>query len=288
MLAVWLGRELGFDDVNLSTTYYVSLLGTVGCILDGAAFASFVRDEMVMQDQMFLHDPSKQIEMAAFFLRHVGAGDPPLRRFSKFIALARQQKMVCRDVALQVGGLIDLGPEVKDALGQCDEHWNGRGPALGLKGEEIHPAARLFILCHDIEVFNRAGGTDAAMRVVRQRAGKMYDPRMAELFVKIGRSLLNRLQFEPAWEAVLSLEPEPQRMLGQPEFDDVAHRVANFIDMRSPWTVGHSPSVASHAEGTAARLGLSKTEAMSLRQAGLLHDLGRAGVPVSFWNKSEP
>jgi HD-GYP domain-containing protein (c-di-GMP phosphodiesterase class II) len=42
------------------------------------------------------------------------------------------------------------------------------------------------------------------------------------------------------------------------------------------------------AEATARKLKLSSAEAMSLRQAGLLHDLGRAGVPVSSWNKAEP
>ena len=286
LLAIWLGQNLGLSDQDLSTTYYVALLGTVGCILDGAVFADFVSDEIAVRERMVLLDPSKQLQLAAFFWRHTGAGDPPLRRLSKFLALGRQQQAVCRDVALQVGGLLDLGPAVREALGQCDEHWNGKGPVLGLKGEEIHLAARLFILCHDVEVFNRAGGADAAMSVVRERTGKLYDPRIAELFARIGPGLLNRLQLESAWEAVLAIEPPPARMLPPGEFDDVAHKVANFVDMRSPYTVGHSPAVAELAETTAHKLGLSVSEASSLRQAGLLHDLGRAGVPVSSWNKA--
>src|SRR5215217_8941544 len=32
LLAVWLGQELGLDENDLSTTYYVALLGSVGCI----------------------------------------------------------------------------------------------------------------------------------------------------------------------------------------------------------------------------------------------------------------
>ncbi|HEX5369669.1 MAG TPA: HD domain-containing phosphohydrolase [Dehalococcoidia bacterium] len=288
LLAVWLGQDLGLADDDLSTTYYVSLLGTVGCILDGAAFAEFVRDEIALRERMVLLDPSKQLQVVAFFLRYTGAGDPPLRRLSKFISLGRQQQAVCRDVALQVGGLLDLGPAVREALGQCDEHWNGKGPVLGLEGEEIQLAARLFILCHDVEVFNRVGGTNAAMTVVRKRAGKMYDPRIAEVFARIGPRLLNQLQSEPAWETVLSIEPAPIRMLPPTDFNDVAQKVANFVDMRSPYTVGHSPAVGVLAEATARMLGLSNAEAISLRQAGLLHDLGRAGVPVSSWNKAEP
>src|SRR5688572_5557620 len=144
LLAVWLGEELGLEEEDLSTTYYVALLGSVGCILDGAAFSEFLKDEIAVREQMVLLDPSKQIQMAAFFLRHAGAGDPPVRRLSKFLSLGRQQQAVCRDVALQVGGLLDIAPAVREALGQCDEHWNGKGSVLGLKGQEIHLAARLF------------------------------------------------------------------------------------------------------------------------------------------------
>jgi HD-GYP domain-containing protein (c-di-GMP phosphodiesterase class II) len=288
LLAVWLGQELGLNQGDLSTSYYVALLGTVGCILDGAAFAEYVRDEIAVREQMVTLDPSKSLQVAAFFFRQAGAGDPPLRRLGKFFSLSRQSQAVCRDVALHVGGLLDLGPAVKEALGQCDEHWNGKGPVLGLKGEDIHLAARLFILCHDVEVFNRVGGIDAAMSVVRERAGRVYDPRIAACFGEVGGSLLSRLQSEPAWETVLAVEPEPVRLLSSAEFDDVACKVANFVDMRSPYTVGHSPGVAALAQGAARKLGLSGGEATSLRQAGLLHDLGRAGVPASAWNKAEP
>ena len=288
LLAVWLGQELGLSQDGLSDAYYVALLGSVGCVLDGAAFAGFVKDEIAVREEMVTLDPSHSLQMVAFFLRHAGAGDTPLRRLSKFVSLGRQSQAICRDVALHVGGLLDLGPVIKEALGQCDEHWNGKGPTLGLRGEEIHIAARLFILCQDVEVFNRIGGPDAAMTVVRQRAGKIYDPRMADRFCEVGAALLNRLHSESAWDAVLGAEPIPFRLLTPAHFDEVAHKVASFIDVRSPFTVGHSAAVAALAEGAAVALGLPAGEALALRQAGLLHDLGRAGVPVSAWNKIMP
>ncbi|MPZ49606.1 MAG: HD domain-containing protein [Dehalococcoidia bacterium] len=288
LLAVWLGEELGLSQRDLSDAYYVALLGSVGCVLDGSAFAGFVKDEIAVREEMAMLDPSQPLKVAAFFLRHAGAGDPPLRRLTKLLSLGRQSQAICRDVALHVGGLLDLGPAIKEALGQCDEHWNGKGPVLGLKGEEIHLAARIFILAQDVEVFNRLGGADAALTVVRKRAGKIYDPRIAERFSAVGAALLNRLQSESAWDAVLSVEPAPPRLLSFAQFDEVACKVANFIDMRSPYTVGHSPMVASLAERAALALGVPASEAMALRHAGLLHDLGRAGAPVSFWNKTEP
>lgn len=288
LLAMWLGEELGLDDDDLGTTYYVALLGSVGCVLDGAVFSEFVGDEIAIRAEMATLDQSKQLQVAGFFLRRVGAGDRPHQRLRKLLALSRQQQAVCRDVAVRVGSLLNLGLPIRHALGQCDELWNGKGPALRLKGEEIHVAARMFILCSSVEVHHRIGGPDAAIRVARDGSGVLYDPRMAERFCDVGAALLARLQTVSPWEAVLAAEPAPFRTLSQPEFDEVAHRVATFVDLRSPYTLGHSPAVADLAERTARALSLSPKEAVDLRHAGLLHDLGRAGVPAGAWNKTAP
>ena len=288
LLAVWLGEELGLNSEELSDAYYVALLGTVGCTIQGAALAKYFKDEISIRKQMVTLDPTRPLQVAAFFLRQAGAGDPPLRRLTKVLALPSESRVVCRDVALHVGDMLDLGPAVREALGQCDEQWNGKGRPLRLKGEEISLPARLFLLAHDVEIFSRVGGVEAAVTVVRQRSGKVYDPRAAAHFGKVGGQLVTRLQSEPAWDAVLAAEPAPLRLLSAQELDDMAHAVANFVDMRSAYTLGHSPRVASLAETAARRLGLSETEAIAVRQAGLLHDLGRAGVPVAAWNKSDP
>ena len=87
---------------------------------------------------------------------------------------------------------------------------------------------------------------------------------------------------------MLATETAPVRLLAPHEFDDVAQKVANFVDMRSAYTVGHSPRVAALAEAAACGLGLSQSDAVAARHAGLFHDLGRAGVPVAAWNKREP
>jgi HD-GYP domain-containing protein (c-di-GMP phosphodiesterase class II) len=52
--------------------------------------------------------------------------------------------------------------------------------------------------------------------------------------------------------------------------------------------VGHSPAVAELAEAAAHRLGLGLDDELTLRNAALLHDLGRAGVPVAIWDKAGP
>jgi len=78
--------------------------------------------------------------------------------------------------------------------------------------------------------------------------------------------------------------PAPLRWLSNEEADDYARTIANFVDLRSPFTLGHSIGVGSLAEQTARRLGLSEDDAVALRRAGYLHDIGRIGVPAGFWN----
>lgn len=96
--------------------------------------------------------------------------------------------------------------------------------------------------------------------------------------------LFRRLESEPIWDAVLATEPAPIRWLADAEVDGVARSIAKFVDLRSSYTLGHSVGVASVAEATARRLGLAEEEVVTVRRAGLLHDLGRAAVPVAVWN----
>src|SRR2546422_1013883 len=76
-----------------------------------------------------------------------------------------------------------------------------------LAGEEIVPAVRLVTLAQDVITFRRLGGVDAAVAIVRERAGGAYDPGMAERFCRLAPKLLAGLDEEPSWDAVLAHEP---------------------------------------------------------------------------------
>jgi HD-GYP domain-containing protein (c-di-GMP phosphodiesterase class II) len=288
LIAGWLGSksELVGDDVR--DTLYVALLGSIGCVLDGAAMACFVEDDIDFRGQMFEVDMAKPVVAMRFLARNVGAGEQLRRRVGSLIGLTRQGPAVFRDVAMHVGGLLSLGPAVQEALGQCDEHWNGKSSALGLAGEQISIHARIFRLAQDVDIFSRSRGMEGAVAVARARAGTYYDPRLVAAFTSHVDELGSLLDGPSVWDAVLAGEPAPARILTDGDVDSVAEQIANVIDMRSAFTVGHSPAVADLAERTAQRLGLDPVEIRMVRRAGLLHDLGRAGVPVAIWDKPGP
>ncbi len=61
--------------------------------------------------------------------------------------------------------------------------------------------------------------------------------------------------------------------------------IADFTDLKSPWTIGHSRGVADLAGAAALEYGLSAADATRVRRAGLVHDLGRLGVSNAIWDK---
>ena len=52
-----------------------------------------------------------------------------------------------------------------------------------------------------------------------------------------------------------------------------------MIDAKSPFTARHSRGVAAFACSIGSALGLHPDELRDLRRAGLLHDIGKLGVP---------
>lgn len=292
LLAVWLGEEIGLSAGDLSDVYYVALLGTVGCSVEGTLLAKVSRDELAVLGDAATVDPGSTREIVAWVIRNFGADEPFLRRAGVVLSAIRsgqtEFQIVCRDVALQVGEMLDIGPSVRQALAQCHERWDGAGGPMRLKGEEIRLPARIFNIAHHADLFNRLGGVEAAAAVVRRGRGRLYDPELADRFCRHASRLLTRLEYEPTWDAVLSAEPGKPRWLTLDEFDAVGEAIGNFADIRSPYTFGHSAGVASVAEAAARRLGLPARDVQDVQRAGLVHDLGRSGIPAAVWNKSEP
>ncbi len=64
--------------------------------------------------------------------------------------------------------------------------------------------------------------------------------------------------------------------------------MADFADLKSPFTLGHSPGVAALAAGAGRRLGLIDADVTTVRRAGLLHDIGRVGVSAGIWGRPGP
>ena len=63
------------------------------------------------------------------------------------------------------------------------------------------------------------------------------------------------------------------------------HALARTVDAKSSWTAGHSVRVTQLAVHIASAMGLDPSSRENLRRAGLLHDIGKIGVPRSILDK---
>ena len=87
-------------------------------------------------------------------------------------------------------------------------------------------------------------------------------------------------------EATVALAHANQR-LEQASLSFAAGLVAT-LDARDRYTAGHSAAVAVYARDIAARLGLNETEQRLAHLAGLVHDIGKVGLPVGLLEKTGP
>src|SRR5262249_49998603 len=89
-----------------------------------------------------------------------------------------------------------------------------------------------------------------------------------------------------AWDLALDVEPGRQPRLSPRQLEAALRAMADFVDLKSTSTLGHSTGVARLAETAGRRLQLSGAEITAIRHAALVHDLGRTGVSSSVWEKS--
>lgn len=67
-----------------------------------------------------------------------------------------------------------------------------------------------------------------------------------------------------------------------------ATALVTTLDARDRYTAGHSAAVAIYSRDIAARLGLSETDQQRVHVAGLVHDIGKIGLPVGLLEKEGP
>ena len=293
LIALRLGERIGLDEQARAVVYYTALLVNVGCHSDAHEQARWFGDDIALKSTKYDHEPG--LRAAAAGMRRLGAGNPPLHRFRVGLEFALSGHRDVNDmiahhaaIARTLGEQLGLPVEVLDALGGAYEQWDGRGWPGELEGEAVPVASRLAQLAEFVEVAHRVGGVDAAKELARKRSGKQFDPALAELMPAQADMILSGLDSVATWDAVIEAEPALAVMLSAERFDAALLAIANFVDLKSPYTLGHARAVADLAAEAGAQLAVSEDAVRTLRRAGLVHDLGRLGVSNAIWDKRGP
>ena len=290
-----IAADLGLDQDTQQAVFYTGLLHFAGCTADSQTDAGFFGDELAARPQMMAAFLGPRLGLVSTAMRVAHRDSPPLTRAAAMaksavggIAEFRQWARTHCDVARLLGARMGLSDQVQQALGHLYERWDGRGMPGEVRGEQIPLAVRVMHVAQDADMAWQTGGPQLAERVVASRAGSGLDPRMAEAFLAAREKAFADLDQPSVWDVALATEPGEQPTVSDARLDDCLSAVADFADLKSMWTLGHSRGVAGIAAQAAAAAGLPAREAHQLHHAALVHDIGRVTVPARIWSKPGP
>jgi putative nucleotidyltransferase with HDIG domain len=234
--------------------------------------------------------------MVTWFLGHAppDASMPArLNRLLSFFTEGGALMKECITATCEAGEMfarrLGLSTQTQLAVRYLHERWNGKGIAFHQRGPDTPPAARILHLAQAIEVAHSFGGSSAAEALAIERRGSDFDPDIVDALIagstRVG--FWSPLQQESVQQIVLDMSPaSAHRTIGDGEMDNVCLALADFADIKARRTWHHSTEVAEVARDIASRLGL-KLDAAAIYRAGLVHDVGKAGVPCAIVAKHD-
>lgn len=291
LIALRIAERLGLDEAARAGVYYTALLDNVGCHSDAHEQAKWFGDDVALKALKYDY-PLRSPQGMIASIRLLGSGNPPLHRFRVGLEFVLSGHRDMDDminhharITLLLAEQLGLPDTVLRALTSVYEQWDGKGWPGVLSGEEIPIAARVSQLAEYLEVAYRVGGIESVRRLIDERGGKQFDPRLAALVLAEGDAMLAGLDAVSTWSAVINAEPALAVVLSADRFDDALEAIANFVDLKSPYFLGHARAVADLSAAAAVELGFDGAQVRTIRRAGLVHDFGRLGVSNSIWDK---
>jgi HD-GYP domain-containing protein (c-di-GMP phosphodiesterase class II) len=294
VIATRLAAAAGLTEDEQAAAFYVSLLAWVGCVSDSHELSRWFGDDRQVRADSYEVDKAG-LPMLRFLLGHLETGGPPLRRVTmvgRFLTGGFRDAMdsfvahcqTTGDIADRLG----LHVDVRRALPQAFERWDGKGAPAGLSGEQIEPVMRVVQVADDAEVFCRVGGVQTALEMLRARRGREFDPVLVDLCCRQVAEIFGDLDTVDAWSVVIDGCSALDRRLEESELMAVLEIFADYADLKSPWFLSHSRAVAALAAAAARRAGLNPAEVTLVEGAALVCRLGAIGVSTGIWDKPGP
>ena len=282
-----LAQELELDANTRSDLFYALLLKDAGCSANSARMAAlFGADDHVAKRTSKRIDWAGTLPAFVWSVRTVEPGGSLRGRVQRLRAIKDEGEVTrslmrarC-DRGAEIALLIGLTTGTAEAIRALDEHWDGRGQPVGLRGEEIPLLARILCLAQTVEIFHSDGGVAAARAVARKRSGGWFDPDLVD-------ALGPCLEDEAFADMDISGWEPPDRLLRADDarLDGIAVAFAGVIDAKSPWTYQHSDRASMIAASVAAGLGTDGAALSDVRRAALLHDVGKLAISNRILDK---
>ncbi len=151
---------------------------------------------------------------------------------------------------------LEVGREVPAALGKVFERWDGRGWPNKIRGDALDEAVGIVNVAGDADLFHSLGGIEAAREALKARRGKADNPRLVDVFCREAAELFDGVDESATRAAVAQMVPDAGPALVGDRLASALTAFADFADLESVFTAGHSRRVSSFAAGAAQRMGM--------------------------------
>jgi HD-GYP domain-containing protein (c-di-GMP phosphodiesterase class II) len=295
LLAMEIGRRIGLGEDQLANLYFASLMKDAGCSSNSVRIHAIFGDDHAAKHAVKLIDWTRKSDCVLFGMKTTYPGQPPLKRLVKMIEAASDReasmdaltKARCNrgaQIALQLG----FGQEVADAVMNLDEHWDGKGAARHLAGDEIPLLARILCLCQTLDVLALALGREGAYRVLRKRDGRWFDPSITKVAFTLEQDDAFWRDMDGGFRiaALRIASPAAVQTASESTVDEICDAFASIIDAKSSFTSEHSARVTRYSLDLGSMLGFGPIRMSMLKRSALLHDIGKLGVPTSILDKN--
>jgi HD-GYP domain-containing protein (c-di-GMP phosphodiesterase class II) len=294
VIATRLADRLGLDREERETTFYLTLMMWIGCHAESHEYVRWFGDDITVKQQAFLVDWAG-LPYMRFLLGNIAHGAPLPERLKVIAQLMHDPRrqlgeMIhshCASASLLCAEM-GLPERVQKALAATFERYDGQGSPMGLEGEAIPLEMHIAHLADLVEVHDRTYGPGGAEHMVRSRRGGQFDPGVADAFLAAPGEILAPPAGQTHWDEVLREAPDRDRPMSPVELDRILVAIGDFVDLKCPFTLGHSRAVADLAARAAAASGLDADDVAAVRRAGHVHDIGRIGVSNRIWEQGGP
>jgi HD-GYP domain-containing protein (c-di-GMP phosphodiesterase class II) len=295
LIGMRIATEIGLDADARSSLFYALLLKDAGCSSNAAATcALFAADDQTVKQTWKTTDWTSRWRSFTHVARNVRPGASLVAKVKQVASFGSAGPVGTELVRTRcergadIARMLELSDDTAAAIRALDEHWDGRGIPLGLRGQEIPLLARIACLAQTVETFHSVYGFQAALAVARERAGRWFDPDLVRALhaLRADGAFWAGLVEGDARARTAALEPADRVLTADEErLDRIAHAFARVIDAKSPYTYRHSEGVALYADAVGRVLGFGPEALRDLRRAALLHDVGKLGVSNRILDK---
>jgi len=290
LIGTALGRSMDLAEDEVSDVFYTTLLLHVGCTALSHETVAVWGDDVALLGVVARTNTADPTEMVA---KLVPAVPLPRARAERLLvsrgeAFGRAFDTGSCEVASETARRLGLGEGVQRALHEVVEWWAGGWAPQGIGGERIVHAARVARVAGDAATFAGSGDAGVVVDALRRRAGSTLDPDIVEAFARAAPHIVATAHAGDPRERILEVEPEPVHERSASALTDVAAAFGDAADLKAPFMHGHSAAVARLATAAGRRLRLDARTLQGLEVAGHLHDVGRAAISNTIWEKPGP